>query len=80
MEETSEEKALEIAVQYLADQIHGQLSFIDNPPVGVYGNEEITDCWCILVSDTHIQHIGAGRVICISKHTGDIIFDGFVGE
>lgn len=80
MEELTKGKALEIAVQYLETQISGQLVFLDRPPHTTYCIEKPGNCYWIHVSESQIQHIGAGRIIGISKDTGEVIFDDLVGE
>jgi hypothetical protein len=78
----TKEEALELVTQYLAKQIHGELNLIENPPEPAYGLENPEDCYCIFAPNRafNTRHIGASRIICISKITGKIVFDGDVGE
>lgn len=80
MEELSKEKALEIVAHYLAGQGYGELSFADEPLDNVYGIGKPEDYYYIHILDSWPLRIGGDRIICISKITGKIVFDGCVGE
>ena len=78
----NEEKALQIIRKYLIQQEQSRkLEIQDGLPEGciLYGVPEDEPCWTVWIpSDT--PRIGCGRIICISKETGKILYDGNVGE
>lgn len=73
----SKTQARQILEEYFAKQArHLEISDVD--PGGIYKSSD-EECWYVHVpSETH--QIGASRFIVISKHTGRIVYDGFVGE
>ena len=88
-ENISKEEALKIALRHLVTEAQkryeGSLGIHDGVPDGLplymRSGTKREHCWCIFVpriEDTLI--IGRGRYICISKETGEVIFDGWAGE
>jgi hypothetical protein len=69
---------LEIVKQYQADKAQKAIELVDHIPGAVYMVNP-ADCWCFFIPSDD-SHIGAGRYICISKATGEIVFDGMAGE
>jgi hypothetical protein len=84
----SSDEALKIALRHLVAEAQkryeGQLGIHDGVPDGLplymRSSEDREHCWCIFVPRIEDQIIGAGRYICISKDTGEVIFDGWAGE
>lgn len=76
----SRQRALKIAIEYLGIQFEGELDISDPIPGKempyIPNNEEY---WIIYVP-SRMPIVGASRHICISKSTGQILFDGFIGE
>ena len=56
------------------------LEIRDTTNEAIYLPREPGGYYFVHVPEDNISHIGAGRMIVISKTTGDIIFDGMVGE
>ncbi len=71
------EKARIIAVKYLKMQHAESLSIEDTLPkyAHIYTNVPLKDLWFIPVPGDGTS-IGCGRMICISKETGQIVYDG----
>ena len=75
----SKEQALEIFRAHIATdkpQIH---SITDSAPnVNVYGGLPLEECWHILCSyqPNDPTMLTSSRLICVSKNTGRILFDG----
>jgi len=79
----SSDEVLKIAQQHLEMQVQkkyeGKLGINDGVPDGLplYMLKTAREhCWCIFVPQIEHDRIGAGRYICISKETGQVIFDG----
>lgn len=75
------EQALNRAVEHLADTgaSHVRLEHVhDGWPEGAY---RISDdpVWAIKIPDMK-PRVGGSHYICISKATGAVVFDGYVGE
>ena len=79
MEELTKEKALELANQYLKEHMHLKLSFTEPPSGFIYSGLPKEDCYFFLVSGLR-PHVGESRIIAVSKATGKVMFDQYVGE
>jgi hypothetical protein len=79
----TKEEALEIAVKYLGEQYRDKIKVTDTLPrsYNIYMARagELKSCWIIHVPFP-IQGVGPGRIVCISKKNGNIVFDGMAGE
>ncbi len=77
----SREEAYKIAIQYLGEQMLGKIKIDEKVPDGVYLTEENFDAWVVHVPQMgRALSVGATRVLCISKISGKIVRDQFVGE
>jgi hypothetical protein len=79
--EVSRQKAVRIIRKYLCRQILKDLELQDGIPDGciLYGISKDEPCWTASITPDTMR-VGAGRMICISKREGKVIFDGIVGE
>lgn len=77
----SRQKAVQMIRKYLHRQIPKDFDIQDDVPDGgiLYGVPKDEPCWIVSIS-SNVPQVGAGRVICISKQKGEVIFDGPVGE
>ncbi len=80
----SRQEALKAALIYLGQQYKGMLKVIDSLPdiySGIYRAKDLKDSWVLKVPKLshEPQTVGRGRIICISKETGQIIYDGSDG-
>lgn len=76
----SREEAIAIVRQYQADKMPREAEEVG--PAAVAGHAYTfspSECWSFFVP-TNEQRIGAGNFICVSKATGEIVFDGMAGE
>ncbi len=77
----NKERALEAALNYLGEQYRGKLEIIDG--VDKYAKNCLywipQSCWSAYVFNDP-PSIGATRIICISKKTYTVCYDGMVGE
>ncbi|GEM_PF-1719690 len=86
----SSDEALKIALRHLVaiaqQQYEGRLGIRDGVPDGLplymtTGSNEREHCWCISVPGGEGSlMVGRSRYICITKETGEVIFDGWAGE
>ena len=79
-DECTREKAMEIAIKYLGTQHEGSLEIDNTLPTTacIYGVERLKNSWVINIP-SWTPHVGEGRIICISKKTGEITYDGSDG-
>jgi hypothetical protein len=79
-ESVSATEALDLAAQYVAaraaQKVRADALVHDGWPAGCIASEAV---WSISVLDEPLV-LGGTRVVCVSKRTGDIVFDGRVGE
>lgn len=75
--------AMEALLRYLGEQYRDRLEIIDGLPEyekhKIYNADKMSDCWSVYVSDDR-KCVGSSRIVCISKNTYTICFDGRVGE
>lgn len=77
------EAAIELAAKYLAQRFveaarNGAVAISEDWPSGAYSRS--TDpVWALTVPSDQ-RSVGASRVLVISRVTGAVIFDGYVGE
>ena len=81
MDQDDREKALDIAIKFLGEQLREKLKIVDELPSGIYwgDREEYQNCWIIWVP-SGMNIVGASRYILISKSTGKVVLDGKFGE
>ncbi len=77
----SRQEALKIALNYLGQQYRGLLKVTDTLPDTsglIYNANGLKDSWVIRVPKRSNEplSVGMGQIICISKATGKIIYDG----
>jgi hypothetical protein len=74
------EKALQIVLQYLTAEMHCSIHIQDGIPTGCtfYGIDQVKSepCWMASIPPESSM-VGQGRIICISKKTCRIIYDGY---
>ena len=79
----SKEQALEIFKSHVVMDEQNIYNISDSAPnVNVYGGLPSEECWYILCS-FHPQDpltISSSRLICISKYTGCVLFDGSAND
>ncbi len=77
----SRQRAVRMIRKYLHRQMSKDFEIQDGVPDGyiLYGVPKDEPCWTVSILSNTPQ-VGAGRVICISKKKGKVIFDGLVGE
>jgi len=77
----SRQKAVRMIRKYLHRQMPKDFEIQDGVPDGgiLYGVPKDEPCWTVSIS-LNISQVGAGRVICMSKKKGKVIFDGLIGE
>jgi hypothetical protein len=79
----TKEEALEIAIKNLGEQYRDKIKITDKLPrshnIHMAHTGALKNCWVIYVPFP-IQGVGPSRVLCISKKSGKIIFDGIAGE
>lgn len=80
------EEALQAAIKYLGDQYLGLLSVSDIDDklpeyVVIYSSDGFNNSWiiCVPALPHESGRLGGGRIICISKDTGKILYDGSDG-
>lgn len=81
------EEALQVAIKYLGEQYLKLLSVSDIDDklpeyAAIYRRKEINNCWiiCVPALPHESGRLDGGRVICISKDTGKILYDGSDGS
>ncbi len=79
MAELTKRQAAEIIGKYLSMGIEDALEDQIPEDVGYYSRCPPTECWFYFVP-SNFNHIGASRLIVVSKMMGEIAFDGMVGE
>lgn len=75
----SRDQAMNILKQYLGVEKINVYNISDSPPekCQLWGLPEGADCWYITLSYYPNHHmLQSGRLICISKDTGVILYDG----
>jgi len=74
-------KALQIIRKHLIKQVPHDIEIQDGIPEGrvLYGVPKDEPCWTACIP-SEVMMIGPSRIICISKKTGKIIYDGFTNE
>ena len=79
--ELSRQKAVRIIRKYLHRHMPKDFEIQDGVPDGgiLYGVPKNESCWTVFIF-SDVPQLGPGRVICISKQKGEVIFDGLVGE
>ena len=77
----SRQRAVRMIRKYLHRQMSKDFEIQDGVPDGgiLYGVPKDEPCLTVSILSNTPQ-VGAGRVICISKKKGKVIFDGLVGE
>ena len=78
----SKDQALEIYKAHIAEDNQQIFKITDSIPsnINVYGLPS-EECWYILCSyHPHAHLISSSRLICISKNTGRILFDGSAND
>jgi hypothetical protein len=72
----SKEKASQIIREHLIQEIPKEFEIYDGVPFGIkYYNMSKEPCWTVLIS-LGANQLSASRMICVSKKTGKIIYDG----
>lgn len=75
------EQAYQIAIRYLGEQMQGRIKLTSTLPANIYNREQLKGAWVVRVpSQGPMFVLGAGRIICISRNTGKILYDGSDGE
>ena len=76
-------RAMRALLDYLGEQYRDRLEIIDGLPeidrAYIYNADQLGDCWSVYVPEDHLI-CGSARLICISKKTYTVCFDGRVGE
>jgi hypothetical protein len=76
-------RALQAAISYLGEQYRGRLEIMDALPEYekrcLYNAEKMDECWSLYVPEADLI-VGGARILCISKKTFRVIFDGRLGE
>jgi len=77
----TKEKAQQIIYKHLIAQVLRNFEIQDGIPVGciLYGVPKDEPCWTARIAPEKTM-VGPSRIICISKQTGRIIYDGFTNE
>ena len=80
----TKEEALEIAIKHLGEEYREKIKVTDKLPrsrnIYMANTTGLKHCWVIHVPYPISTTIGLGRVVCICKKSGRIIFDGMAGE
>jgi hypothetical protein len=80
----TKEEALEIAVKHLGEEYRDKIKITDMLPrsrnIHMAYAEGLKHCWVAHVPYPVSTTIGLGRIVCICKKSGKIIFDGMAGE
>jgi len=78
------EEALEIAIKHLGEEYRDKIKVTDKLPrsrnIHMAHTMGLKQCWVIHVPYPASTTVGLGRVICVCKKSGNIIFDGMAGE
>lgn len=77
----TKEKALHIIREHLMQRVSCDFEIQDGLPEGciIYGVTLTEPCWTAWIPSA-VPRIGSSRIICLSKKTGHIIYDGFTNE
>jgi hypothetical protein len=76
----TKKKASQIIRQHLIQEIPRDFDIYDGVPFGIkYYNMPNEPCWTILIS-RQVSGVGSSRIICVSKKTGKVIYDGITGD
>lgn len=77
----TKEKALQMIRKHLSRQIPRNLEIQDGLPEGciLYGVPKDEPCWTAWIPSERSM-VGSSRIICISKKTGRVIYDGLSNE
>ena len=78
----SSQEALEIAVQQVRNiSVRWAKVCSDLPEnVQIYPRDQAKDCWSILISEGGGDHFRGSRLICISRKTGSVVYNGLSGD
>ncbi|PKN68508.1 MAG: hypothetical protein CVU54_14415 [Deltaproteobacteria bacterium HGW-Deltaproteobacteria-12] len=73
----SRERALRIIQKYISRQVPKDLELRDGIPEGciLYGVSDYEPCWSVLILSEE-SRTGPSRIICVSKKSAKIIYDG----
>jgi len=85
MSEITKEQAYEILKNYEIKRLEHHLQnteIVDTKPdwAAIYLTDKSSDNWYCIPPGDSLPHIGASRIVVISKSTGKVIFDGLCGE
>jgi hypothetical protein len=76
----TKKEATQIIRQHLIQEIPEAFEIYDGVPFGIkYYNMSSEPCWTALFS-YGISGIGPNRIICVSKKTGKVIYDGLTAD
>jgi hypothetical protein len=75
------EQAYRIAIKYLGEQMRGRIKLASLVPMmNIYDRDRLKSSWVVRVPSPLGQSMtGPGRIICISRKTGKILYDGSDG-
>jgi len=77
------QRALLVALGYLGLHYRGRLEIMDGLPEYekscMYNAGAMDECWSLYVPESDLL-VGGSRIVCISKKTFRVIFDGRLGE
>lgn len=79
--ELTKEKALRIICKQLMREVLHDIEIQDGIPEGriLYGVPKDEPCWTACMP-SEVMMMGPSRIICMSKKTGRIIYDGLTNE
>ena len=69
----NKKRAMEVALCYLGEQYRGRIEIVCGLP------EAEKNCWFVYVPDEFLS-AGSSRIVCMSKDTCTVFFDGTVGK
>jgi hypothetical protein len=77
----TKEKALQIIRKHLMQKVLRNIEIQDGLPKGciLYSVPSDEPCWTVRIPPEQLR-TGPSHIICISKNTGRIIYDGFTNE
>jgi len=76
----TKKKALQIFHKHLIQEIPKEFEICDGVPFGIqYYNMSKEPCWSALIPSGQTW-TGASRIICLSKKTGKVIYDGPIND
>jgi hypothetical protein len=75
------EEALQHVLKYLGEQYKGKLGLTEGVPLNLYWPGNRADYWSVHIPTIQPQelHVGVGRLLIVSKQTGEIVYDGSDG-